>query len=125
MTHASPPIDATASYAIPAGSWQAWCIALRPKTFWIATIPVVVSTALAFVETGAVDLGVAALALLASLLLQAITNLQNDVGYTARGAETGQRVGLSRATANGWLAPGQVRLAIVLAVAVTLVVGAP
>ena len=111
--------------AIPAGSWQAWCVALRPKTFWIATIPVVVSSALALTETGGVDLPMAALALVASLLLQAITNLQNDVGYTARGAETGRRVGLSRATANGWLAPVQVRRAIALAVVVTLAVGAP
>ncbi len=125
MTNASPPIDATASYAIPAGSWQAWCIALRPKTFWIATIPVVVSTALAQYEAGSVDLGVAALALLASLLLQAITNLQNDVGYTSRGAETGARIGLSRATANGWLSPAQVRWAIAILVVITLVVGAP
>lgn len=114
-----------ASHAIAAGSWQAWCVALRPKTFWIATIPVVVSSALALTETGRLDATIAFLALLASLLLQAITNLQNDVGYTTRGAETGRRVGLSRATANGWLSPVQVRRAIAVVVIVTLVTGAP
>lgn len=121
----NPVMNVAAPCAIPAGSWQAWCVALRPKTFWIATIPVVVSTALAFRETGSADLTVAFLALLCSLLLQAITNLQNDVGYTARGAETGQRIGLSRATANGWLAPSHVRWAIAIAVVVTLAIGAP
>jgi 1,4-dihydroxy-2-naphthoate octaprenyltransferase len=123
--HASTSLDRSAPYAVPAGSWQAWCVALRPKTFWIATIPVVVSSALAQYETGHVDLGVAALALVASLLLQAITNLQNDVGYTTRGAETGKRIGLSRATANGWLSAAQVHRAIALLVVITLAVGAP
>ncbi len=123
--YASTSLDGGGSYAVPAGSWQAWCIALRPKTFWIATIPVIVSSALVLTEAGEIDLGIAGLALAASLLLQAITNLQNDVGYTTRGAETGQRVGLSRATANGWLAPRQVRMAIFWAVLATLAVGAP
>lgn len=125
MTHLSTSLHLPGGLAVEAGSWRAWCIALRPKTFWIATIPVIVSTALAYAEQGGVDLAVAILALLASLLLQAITNLQNDVGYTARGAETGTRIGLSRATASGLLTTRQVRVAIVLAVLVTLAVGAP
>jgi 1,4-dihydroxy-2-naphthoate octaprenyltransferase len=125
MANGSTPADVPPAGAVAAGSWQAWCIALRPKTFWIATIPVMVSSALVVCETGALDLTVSAFALLASLLLQAITNLQNDVGYTSRGAETGARIGLSRATANGWLAPGQVRLAIAVGVGSTLAVGAP
>ena len=123
--NASVPAEGSGGYTIAAGSWAAWCIALRPRTFWIATIPMVVSSALAIAKTHSFHIGTALLALLASLLLQAITNLQNDVGYTTRGAETGRRIGLSRATANGWLAPAQVRTAIAIAVIVTLLVGAP
>ena len=37
---------------------------------------------------------IAFLALVASILLQILTNLQNDVGYTKRGAETASRIGL-------------------------------
>jgi 1,4-dihydroxy-2-naphthoate polyprenyltransferase len=107
------------------GSWAAWRVALRPRTFWIAAMPVLVSSCLAWHETGLVDLGVAALALVASLLLQAITNLQNDVGYATRAVDTARHVGLSRATTNGWLAPRQVHVAIAVATLVTLAVGAP
>lgn len=124
-THASPSIAQAPQESMVAGSWRAWCVALRPKTFWIATIPVIVGSALGLAETGVCDATIALLALIASLLLQAITNLQNDVGYTLRGAETGQRVGLSRATANGWLTPRQVQRAIAGAVLASLVVGSP
>jgi 1,4-dihydroxy-2-naphthoate octaprenyltransferase len=56
--------------------------------------------------------------------MQVITNLQNDVGYTVRGAEAcGTRIGLPRATANGWLGVRQVRVGIVLAAAVAVAVG--
>ena len=54
------------------------------------------------------------MALAAALLMQAITNLQNDVGYTVRdGERLGDRVGLPRATAEGWLQAAVVRHAIV------------
>jgi 1,4-dihydroxy-2-naphthoate octaprenyltransferase len=47
-------------------------------------------------------------------MVQAISNLQNDVGYTVRGAEaSGTRTGLPRATAQGWLHVRTVRAAIV------------
>jgi 1,4-dihydroxy-2-naphthoate octaprenyltransferase len=124
MDHAYPNPNASRS-AIAAGSWQAWCVALRPKTFWIATMPVVVSSALVIGERGMLDTRIAMLALVASLLLQAITNLQNDVGYATRRVATGNHVGLSRATCNGWLTPGQVRVAIALCVVACLAAGLP
>ena len=52
----------------------------------------------------------------AALLMQVITNMQNDVGYTVRGGDSsGTRTGLPRATANGWLSVRHVRAGIVLA----------
>ena len=69
---------------------------------------------------------IALLALAAAVALQVISNLQNDVGYTARGAElAGNRTGLPRATANGWLSVGQVRTAIVLCCALAIAIGLP
>jgi len=124
MDHVYPNPNAPHT-AIAAGSWRAWCVALRPKTFWIATMPVVVTSALVMGERGALDTRIALLALLASLLLQAITNLQNDVGYATRRLATGNHVGLSRATCNGWLTTGQVRLAIALCVAACVGAGIP
>jgi 1,4-dihydroxy-2-naphthoate octaprenyltransferase len=107
------------------GSLRAWAVAVRPKTLWIAAIPVVVATSLAWMHGATIVPWVAVLAFVASILMQLITNLQNDVGYTARGLETGKRVGLPRATARGWLSPAEVRRAIALGIAGAVAVGAP
>jgi 1,4-dihydroxy-2-naphthoate octaprenyltransferase len=107
------------------GSLRAWAVAIRPRTLWIAAIPVVVATSLAWMHGASILPWVAALAFIASILMQVITNLQNDVGYTARGLETGKRVGLPRATARGWLTAGEVRSAIGVAIAGAVIVGAP
>jgi 1,4-dihydroxy-2-naphthoate octaprenyltransferase len=111
--------------AVRPGSMLAWRIALRPKTLWIATVPVIVATCLAWSVMHAFDPMIALIALCAAVLMQVVTNLQNDVGYTERGAETGTRVGLPRATANGWLAPHAVRRAIVAAIVVANIVALP
>lgn len=113
------------SIAVTPGSWNAWLIALRPKSLWVAVVPVFVGTSLAVAETGHVNPIVAFLALLASLLLQVLSNLQNDVGYTLRGAETASRIGLPRATARGWLTVVAVRRAVRGVVVATLLIGVP
>jgi 1,4-dihydroxy-2-naphthoate octaprenyltransferase len=111
--------------AVRPGSVAAWCIAARPKTLWIATIPVVVATSLAWSLTGRFDARFALIALAVAVLMQVVTNLQNDVGYTERGLENGGRVGLPRATANGWLAIGEVKRAIAGIVAFMAFVALP
>jgi 1,4-dihydroxy-2-naphthoate octaprenyltransferase len=111
--------------AIRPGSLDAWCIASRPRTWWIATVPVFVGTSFAFLASGVVDVLFATIALAGSMLMQVIANLQNDVGYSARGAETGRRVGFPRATSNGWLTAREVRAAIALAVALVVLLGLP
>lgn len=107
------------------GSWAAWRIALRPRTLWIATIPVIVGTCLAWSVADAFDPGIALIALAAAVLMQVVTNLQNDVGYTERTSASGGRVGLPRATANGWLSTTEVRRAIVATVVLAQVVALP
>ena len=81
----APTPTATAPLSVRPGSPLAWRIALRPKTLWIATIPVIVATCLAWSVVGAFDPLIALIALAAAVLMQVVTNLQNDVGYTARG----------------------------------------
>jgi 1,4-dihydroxy-2-naphthoate octaprenyltransferase len=110
---------------IAPGSLRAWAVAIRPATLWLAAIPVAVGTSLAWMHSATILPWVATLAFVASILMQVITNLQNDVGYTARGHESSRRVGLPRATARGWLTPVEVRRAIGFAVVGAVVVGAP
>lgn len=117
--------DNATQEAIAPGSLRAWAVAVRPRTLWIAAIPVVVATSLAWMQ-GAHVLGwVTALAFAGSILMQVISNLQNDVGYTERKLETGGRVGLPRATARGWLSPAEVRRAIAGCIALGLAIAVP
>ena len=121
----TPRSTSATQLQIRPGSLDAWRIAIRPKTLWIATIPVIVATCLAWSIAHAFDAGIALIAFAAAMLMQVITNLQNDVGYTQRGAETGKRVGLPRATANGWLTPRTVRYGIIVAIVAAQIIALP
>jgi 1,4-dihydroxy-2-naphthoate octaprenyltransferase len=114
----------TSGVAVRAGSPAAWLVAVRPRTLLVAVSPVLVGAALGWQRTGALDLGVSLVVLAAALLMQIVSNLQNDVGYTVRGGEsTGTRTGLPRATAHGWLKVRAVRNAILLIALVSTLLG--
>jgi 1,4-dihydroxy-2-naphthoate polyprenyltransferase len=107
------------------GSLDAWAVAMRPRTLWVAIVPVLVGTAFAWLDRAQVNWSVFALALLGSLQMQIITNLQNDVGYTARGLDSAARIGMPRATSSGLLSPQQVRTAIWLMIGFAIITGLP
>lgn len=121
-----PGTDAHAGASAPHSrcALGAWAMALRPRSLPVAVSPVLIGGSLGWLREGGVDAVAALLVLGAALLMQLITNLQNDVGYTVRGAERlGTRVGLPRATALGLLSVGAVRGAIVLAALVATALG--
>jgi len=108
------------------GSLAAWSMALRPRSLAVAVSPVVAAVALVWSRGHALDPLLVLLVFAAAVMIQVITNLQNDVGYTVRGAEqSGTRIGLPRATGLGLLTPAQVRVAIVIAIVVTVILGLP
>jgi 1,4-dihydroxy-2-naphthoate octaprenyltransferase len=90
---------------------RAWIVAARPHTLTIGISPVLVGCAMAWAETGRIDWRLLLLALFGALLLQAGTNLDNDVSDFERGTDRAGRLGLPRATALGLLTPRQVRSA--------------
>jgi len=95
-------------------SYAAWMVCCRPKTWMIAVSPVILGLAFSFWHTHHIH-GILALATaLLAVLMQAISNMENDAAYTRRNAERSNRKGLPRATANGWLTVGSVERAIVL-----------
>ena len=121
-TGSGEPAGATGR--VRAGSLKAWAAAMRPRSLPVAISPVMVGAALGWARTGALDWLALVLIAGAALLMQLITNLQNDVGYTVRGAESGRtRTGLPRATANGWLRVGHVQLGIVAACVMAIALG--
>ena len=93
----------------------AWWLAIRPKTLSLAAVPVMVGNALAWWETGQFRGSVGLATLSAALLIQMGTNLYNDAGDFARGADRSDRLGPPRASAQGWLHPDQVRRGALLA----------
>jgi 1,4-dihydroxy-2-naphthoate octaprenyltransferase len=117
-------VNNSSARAIRTGSVAAWAVAVRPRTLLVAISPVLVGATLGFARTGAIDVVAVFLVLGAALLMQIISNMQNDVGYTVRGGESsGTRTGLPRATANGWLSVRHVRAGIVVAALVAVAFG--
>lgn len=83
-----------------------WVAAARPKTLPAAAAPVLVGTACA-AAAGGFRAGPALAALAGALALQVAANYINDVADFEQGTDTAGRLGPTRATAAGWLAPRQ------------------
>ncbi|HAW45027.1 MAG TPA: 1,4-dihydroxy-2-naphthoate octaprenyltransferase [Sutterella sp.] len=94
--------------------FAAWMMAARPKTFAIALAPVFVGTGLAFAVLKTIDPLVFIATAFLAIAMQAITNMQNDAGYTQRRADRATRKGLPRATSLGLLTVKEVEVAIVI-----------
>jgi len=109
--------------AVKPGRLQAWFLACRPKTLSVSLSPVLVGSAIAWHDSG----GLLWLPLLAAALgagfIQIGTNLFNDVGDFLRGTDTPDRLGPKRATAEGWLSVGRVKLGAWLAFALAFLCG--
>lgn len=93
-------------------SMQAWLAYIRPVTLGVAIAPVLASFALVIQEQGTLHWPLAFFTLSLALLMQVISNMQNDYGYTLRKAERVDRKGFPRATANGWIPMNIARNAI-------------
>lgn len=102
--------------------FQAWVLAARPKTLPAAVGPVLVGAALA-ASDGLFRWLPALAALVVSLLLQIGSNLANDYFDYVKGTDTHERVGPTRVTSAGLLAPGQVRAGMVVVFGLAALLG--
>lgn len=84
-------------------SLEAWLAFFRPKTLWIAAAPVLVGTGLALAFNGKFNFWIFLLTLLGAMTIQAMSNMVNDYAYNVRKAERSDRVGIPRATTEGWI----------------------
>jgi 1,4-dihydroxy-2-naphthoate octaprenyltransferase len=87
-------------------------MAARPKTLGAAIAPVVLGTAMAY-EAGAFHLPAAVLALISALLIQVGVNYHNDYADFIKGTDTEDRVGPTRVTQAGYVAPATMRRATI------------
>src|ERR687887_2110428 len=116
-------MDASVRVAGGRVPFRIWLVAARPRTLPAAIAPVLVGTALAGSEGEFGPLAFAA-ALVGSVFIQIGTNLSNDYSDARRGADTADRLGPVRVTAQGLVAPRQVLVATWLAFAVAVAAGA-
>lgn len=112
-------MSATAITARPGLS--EWVAGARPRTLFVAVVPVLVGTGVAVAGGGAIWWR-SLLALVVSLAIQVGTNYANDYSDGVRGTDT-TRVGPVRLVASGLASPGSVRLAALLSFLVAAVAG--
>jgi len=110
-------------------SWQAWLLAIRPKTLIGAIMPVLIGCAVATCElrgTGAEFLWLPALLCLSvACFLQIAANLVNDLFDYLKGADREDRLGPDRAFAQGWITPQSMKWGIVAVTLVACLAGLP
>ena len=102
------------------GLIRAWLAFTRPKTWGLTVAPVLASLGLAWSEQHAFNLVIGLFTVTVAVLMQVLSNMQNDLGYTERRAETGNRRGLPRATTRGWVSVSAARLAIRLTITLAI-----
>jgi len=100
-----------------------WLLAIRPRTLPAAVAPVLVGAGAAAATHHATFLPVVA-AFLAALLFQIGANLANDVFDHLKGADTAERLGPTRVTQAGLLAPKAVLTAMWAVFLLSLSLGA-
>ena len=107
--------------AVPRTGPGVWLMAARPRTLSAAVSPVLVGTAVAH-HAGAMRPAAAALALLSALFIQIGTNFANDYSDFKHGADA-DRVGPTRVTQSGLVAPRTVKLAAWIAFGISAALG--
>ncbi len=103
-------------------NWQAWGLAIRPRTLPAAASGVVMGSALAW-RDGFFRLDATLVCLFAALLLQIGSNLANDVFDFERGTDTPERLGPTRVTQAGLLSSSQVKFGMGVVFALSAMLG--
>lgn len=93
--------------------FNAWWLAIRPRTLPAAIAGVITGTAAALAR-GHFRFLPALAALLVALFLQIGSNLANDVLDFEKGADSGERLGPTRVTQSGLLSPRNVKLGTII-----------
>lgn len=118
-------------------SVKAWFLAARPKTLTAAAVPVMVATAMAWVDTNGVgewslassangfNYLAAVLCFLFAFVMQIDANFVNDYFDCVRGNDDETRLGPKRACAQGWISLSAMRKALVVTTLLGCAVGLP
>ncbi|EJX06249.1 1,4-dihydroxy-2-naphthoate octaprenyltransferase [gut metagenome] len=103
-------------------SVKAWILAARPKTLTGAITPVLIGTALAFMD-GHFHWIPALVCCLFACLMQIAANLINDLFDFLKGTDREDRLGPERACAQGWISPKAMKTGIAITIASACLIG--
>jgi 1,4-dihydroxy-2-naphthoate octaprenyltransferase len=103
-------------------NWDAWMLAIRPRTLPAAAAGVVMGAALSWRDS-VFRLDAALVCLFTALLLQIGSNLANDVFDFERGTDTAERLGPTRVTQAGILSPGEVKIGMAVVFVLAALLG--
>jgi 1,4-dihydroxy-2-naphthoate polyprenyltransferase len=101
---------------------NAWIEAARLRTLPAAFAPVLIGASLAYADSQFI-FSITTIALVCALLIQIGTNFANDYYDFKKGADTPDRIGFTRATASGIIAPETMRNATWLTMTLAFVTG--
>ena len=104
-------------------NFNAWILAVRPKTLPAAIAPVFIGTGMAFGD-GAMHLPSALAAVIGAIMIQIATNLVNDYCDFKKGVDTKDRVGPIRVTQAGLIAPNVVLMGAVVSFCLAMLAAA-
>lgn len=96
--------EAKAQHMKPDRSFRVWWMLLRPHTLTAAFVPVTIGTLLAVLE-GSFHFGLFFAMMLASILIQAATNMFNEYFDYKRGLDTAESVGIGGAIVRNEIPP--------------------
>lgn len=99
-----------------------WIEAMRPKTLAAAFVPVLIGGSLAYGHDQFLWIPTT-IALVCAFLIQIGTNFANDYYDFKKGADTPNRIGFTRATASGLIAPATMLRATVIVMLLAFVLG--
>ncbi|NDL69163.1 1,4-dihydroxy-2-naphthoate polyprenyltransferase [Vreelandella alkaliphila] len=102
--------------------YQAWVLAARPRTLPLACASILLGSGLA-ASADAFNSVVLLLSLLTAVALQVLSNLANDYGDAASGADDEQRIGPARAVSSGLLSPEAMRRGMMMTAVVAALFG--
>jgi len=112
----------TIEYTDSESKLSVWIEAARPKTLAAAFVPVWLGAALAY-HDGALNFSASLTALICAFLIQIGTNFANDYFDFVKGADTNERIGFTRATAAGLIAPKTMLNATIFTMALAFLLG--
>jgi 1,4-dihydroxy-2-naphthoate polyprenyltransferase len=107
---------------IKVNSVRAWFLAARPKTLASAFTPVLIGSALAFMD-GKFSWLPALICLLFAFEMQIAANFINDLYDFLKGTDREDRLGPERATSQGWISPSAMKRGIFIIVGIACITG--